>query len=291
MTGSSSLRGEAEGRWWLWELRSVNGKGLDVRLRIPDGLDGLEAGIRAAIGRSVHRGNVTVSLRLGGAEAAPAFAIDEAGLAAAIGALRRIEGASLAAGLTVRSPTLAEILMLRHVAAAPDTGEGSEETVERLLRSLDRVIEDFLQSRRDEGRAISAILSGQIDRIAGLVGEAAAAAEARRPAAEAALTEALRRVTAAVEVDAGRVAQELAMLAVRSDVTEELDRLQAHVSAARDLVAQGGPVGRRLDFLMQEFMREANTLCSKSGDKALTRIGLDLKTVIDQMREQVQNVE
>jgi uncharacterized protein (TIGR00255 family) len=292
MTGSSSLRGEEGGRSWLWDLRSVNGKGLDVRLRIPEGLDGLDAGIRAAVSREVQRGNVSVSLRLNGLEAGAAFTVDEAGLAAALAALRQIEAGAMAAGLTVRSPTLAEILSLRQVVAAPEAGEdNSERLVGQLLQSLDRAIADFVKARQAEGRAISAVLSAQIDRIGVLVGEAAAAAEARRPAAEAALTEALRRVAASVEVDAGRLAQELALLAVKADVTEEIDRLQAHVAAARDLVAQGGPVGRRLDFLMQEFMREANTLCSKSGDKALTRIGLDLKTVIDQMREQVQNVE
>jgi uncharacterized protein (TIGR00255 family) len=136
------------------------------------------------------------------------------------------------------------------------------------------------------------VLAAQIDRIGSLVGDAAATAEARRPALERSLAEALGRVAAGVPAtDPQRVAQELAMIAVKWDVTEEIDRLRAHVSAARALLAQGGALGRKLDFLMQEFMREANTLCSKSGDVQLTRVGLDLKVVIDQLREQVQNVE
>jgi uncharacterized protein (TIGR00255 family) len=146
--------------------------------------------------------------------------------------------------------------------------------------------------RRDEGRALAEVIARQTDRIAALAAEAATAAEARRPEMARSLSEALARVMAsAAEADPARVAQELALLAVKADVTEELDRLGAHVGAARKLLAAGGAVGRKFDFLMQEFMREANTLCSKSGNAGLTRIGLDLKHVIDQMREQVQNVE
>jgi uncharacterized protein (TIGR00255 family) len=143
-----------------------------------------------------------------------------------------------------------------------------------------------------EGAALARIVATQIDRIEALTGAARAAAEARRPLMQQALNDNLARVLAgAAEADPQRVAQELALLTVKADVTEELDRLTAHVAAARALLAEGGAVGRKIDFLMQEFMREANTLCSKSGNVDLTRIGLDLKTVIDQMREQVQNVE
>ncbi len=146
--------------------------------------------------------------------------------------------------------------------------------------------------RAAEGQALATVISGQVDKVAALGAEAKAAADARRPEMERALNENLARVLAgAAEADPARVAQELALLVVKADVTEEIDRLAAHVDAARALLAEKGAIGRKFDFLMQEFMREANTLCSKSGNAALTRIGLDLKTVIDQMREQVQNVE
>ena len=157
---------------------------------------------------------------------------------------------------------------------------------------FDRVLTQFLQMRATEGQALNGILAGQIVQIADLVAQATTAVTARKTDMERALRTALEKVTHSVaEVDETRVAQELALIAVKSDVTEELDRLTAHIEAARALLAQKGPVGRKFDFLMQEFNREANTLCSKSQNVDLTRIGLELKTVIDQMREQVQNVE
>jgi len=163
---------------------------------------------------------------------------------------------------------------------------------EAILKGLPDLISSFCDMRRAEGEALDSVLKDQLAQVAKLTRAAATEAEARKDDVQATLKANLARVLDnADNIDEGRIAQELAMLAVKQDVTEELDRLRAHVEAARDLLAAGSPVGRKLDFLMQEFNREANTLCSKSQSVALTRIGLDLKTVIDQMREQVQNVE
>ena len=161
-----------------------------------------------------------------------------------------------------------------------------------LRADLDPLLADFAAMRASEGKALAAVISAQISQIDTLTAEAKTAAESRRDDQARVLNDNLARVMSGVaEADPDRVAQELALLVVKADVTEELDRLAAHIAAARTLLAEKGAVGRKFDFLMQEFMREANTLCSKSGNAALTRIGLDLKTVIDQMREQVQNVE
>ena len=188
--------------------------------------------------------------------------------------------------------TAAALLQIKGVLDAGGAGDDTGAVLGALTVDLTPLIADFSAMRSAEGQSLGAIIRAQIDRIADLTGAARITAEARRPLTEAALTANLARVlVSAPEADPGRVAQELAILTVKSDVTEELDRLTAHIAAARALVEGGGAIGRKLDFLMQEFMREANTLCSKSGNVDLTRIGLDLKTTIDQMREQVQNVE
>jgi uncharacterized protein (TIGR00255 family) len=292
MTGYASRRGEGAGWSWVWDLRSVNGKGLDLRLRLPDWVEGLEPAARAQVAARVSRGNLTLSLKMTQAAGAAMFRVDSTALHAALTALGRAESAARGAGFEMRSMTAAEILSLKGIldAGAPD--EDTAALAQALLADLVPLIDDLIAARAREGAALSAVIAGQINRIERLTGEARAAAEARRPLMEATLKENLARVLAgAAEVDPARVAQELAMLVVKADVTEELDRLTAHVAAARKHLSSGGAIGKPLDFLMQEFMREANTLCSKAGSIDLTRIGLDLKTVIDQMREQVQNVE
>ncbi|MWD28885.1 DUF1732 domain-containing protein, partial [Aquicoccus sp. SCR17] len=190
----------------------------------------------------------------------------------------------------------ADLLALRGVmepAQASEDDEAGRAALARAVQAgLDAALEDFLEMRRSEGAALAALLEDHLAEIAALTEQAAEEAEARRPEAATALRAALARVMENAEnADPDRVAQELALLAVKADVTEELDRLRAHVAAARDLLAAGGAVGRRLDFLMQEFNREANTLCSKSQASVLTATGLELKAVIERMREQVQNVE
>ena len=292
MTGFATGRGQGAGYSWLWDLRSVNGKGLDLRLRLPDWIDGLEAAVRAALSAQVVRGNVSLSLRVQGQGGDDGVRINPGGLQSALAALGVAEDAARTAGLALAPVTAAALLQIKGVLDAGGAGDDTGAVLGALTVDLTPLIADFSAMRSAEGQALGAIIRAQIDRIADLTGAARITAEARRPLTEAALTANLARVlVSAPEADPGRVAQELAILTVKSDVTEELDRLTAHIAAARALVEGGGAIGRKLDFLMQEFMREANTLCSKSGNVDLTRIGLDLKTTIDQMREQVQNVE
>jgi uncharacterized protein (TIGR00255 family) len=292
MTGYATERGRT-GDWsWVWDLRSVNGRGLDLRLRLPDWIEGLEPAARAALQSEISRGSVTLSLKLSRTEDAGTATLDRAALRRTVSILREIEDLAAENELAVRHATAAEIAALPGVLSAPADEVDTAGLRTALLADLDRLISAFHASREAEGAALATVISGQIDRIEALTAEAAESAEARAEAQRAALKAAIARVLDAAEgVDEGRIAQELALLAVKSDVTEELDRLKAHVGAARTLLAGQGPRGRKLDFLMQEFNREANTLCSKAGSAALTAIGLDLKTVIDQMREQVQNVE
>jgi uncharacterized protein (TIGR00255 family) len=292
MTGFASLHAADAGVDRLWDIRSVNGKGLDLRLRLPDGIDGFEQAARAAVARAAARGNITLSLKLSrdGTDAGPRISV--AGLDAALTALHQIEEAALQRGLSLTSASMAEVLGLRGVIETGSETDDPAALLSLLTADLDRLLADFARMRRAEGAALAAVLSAQIDRIAALTAEAARLAAERRPMMEATLRDNLARVLAgAAEADPARVAQELAILTLKADVTEELDRLTAHIAAARALITEGGAVGRKFDFLTQEFMREVNTLCSKSGNVGLTRIGLDLKTVIDQMREQVQNVE
>ena len=294
MTGFAARRGAGAGYAWTWDMRSVNGKGLDLRLRLPDWIDGLEAAVRAELQKAVQRGNVSLTLKVTQEDASDlaAFRLNEPALSAALAALARVEAAAMDAGVTLRQPTAADVLTLRGVI--DQTGQDVDTTELRaaLVADLPALLEDFAAMRRTEGQALAQVLAGQLDRIAGLTADAQAETATRTATQADTLREALARVLAATDaVDETRLAQELALLAVKTDVTEELDRLAAHVAAARALVADAAPVGRKFDFLMQEFMREANTLCSKAQSLALTRIGLDLKTVIDQMREQVQNVE
>lgn len=293
MTGFAARKGQGAGFGWAWDLRSVNGKGLDLRLRVPDWIDGLEAALRAELGRALGRGNVSLSLRVAreGGEEAP-LRVNAPALQAVLRALGEVEEAAMGAGVTLAQATAADVLAVRGVL---DTGSVEEDTAPlraAILGDLPALLAEFNAMRAAEGAALKGVIAGQLDRIEALTGEARLEAEARREASAAALKEALAKVMANADgVDEARLAQELAMIAVKNDVTEELDRLAAHVAAARTLLSEAAPVGRKFDFLMQEFMREANTLCSKAQALALTRIGLDLKTVIDQMREQVQNVE
>ena len=292
MTGFASAKG-AFGAWgWTWELRSVNGKGLDLRLRVPDWLDGLETALRAELGKAVTRGNVTLSLRLTRDEGAGTLALNTATMGLVLDALHAVETEALARGMTLAPTTAGDLLALRGML---ETGTAAEDTgplVARLVAEFPGLVRDFVAMRRSEGKALAAILKGQLDQVETLTARAAELAEARREASADALRANLARVLDnAAGADPDRVAQELALMAVKADVTEEIDRLGAHVRAARALLAEGGAVGRKLDFLMQEFNREANTLCSKSQAVELTAAGLELKAVIDQMREQVQNVE
>lgn len=291
MTGFAAEAFEAGGRRWRFEARSVNGRGLELRLRLADGTEGLEPGFRAAAAKRLSRGSVSVALRPDEAGETGAPALNLAALDAAIAAAKIVEARAAAAGLDLQPASLGEILGLRCVleagASAPD-----EEAAPAFRAAFDRLLSALDAARAEEGARLSSTLSGQIDRIAALTDAAEAAFAEQEAGAPARLAERVARLQeAGAEPAPERLAQELALLAVKADVREELDRLRGHVEAARALLAAQGPVGRKLDFLTQEFNREANTLCSKAGSAALTAIGLDLKVVIDQLREQAQNVE
>ncbi len=297
MTGFANRKAEGLGFSWVWDLRSVNGKGLDCRLRLPDWVDGLETALRSELSQALSRGNVSLTLKLGrdAAEAGTgAFLLNPVALRGALSALAEIETAARQQGVALRSATAAEVLALRGITESPEAEADVDIAKLRtaLMADFAGLLGDFQVMRASEGASLNAVIAAQLTKVDALTAAAATEAHARREAQSIALQEALRRILANADgVDEARLTQELAMLAVKADVTEELDRLGAHIAAARSLLNDKGAVGRKFDFLMQEFMREANTLCSKSQSKILTRIGLDLKTVIDQMREQVQNVE
>jgi uncharacterized protein (TIGR00255 family) len=293
MTGFASAKGELGPHSWSWELRSVNGKGLDLRLRVPDWLDGLEAFLRAELTKSLHRGSVTLSLRIvRNDEAQGALSINEAVLSSVLDAMSDIEARAGAIGVHLAPSKASDLLTVRGLLEASGGDEDNGALLEQLKSEFPDVLAAFLTMRDTEGAALVPVLDGQLDLVATLTAQAAVLAEARKDVVADTLRSNLARVLNNADgADPDRVAQELAMMAVKADVTEEIDRLSAHVGAARELMAKDGAVGRKLDFLMQEFNREANTLCSKAQNTDLTAIGLDLKAVIDQMREQVQNVE
>lgn len=292
MTGFAALGGAIEGWNWAWDIRAVNARGLDIRLRIPDWIDGLEAQVRAAIAAVVKRGNVTVSLKLARDTGAGAEHIDTDALARVLAQMAEIDAAAAEAGLTLARATAADVLLARGVLVQPSPEDEAGPLARALAADMPALIDAFDAMRRSEGAALAGVLAGQLYHVAKRTQTAAELAEARRDQTSQRLKENLAKVLAnADSADPDRVAQELALIAVKSDVTEEIDRLRAHVDAARELLKTTGPVGRKLDFLMQEFNREANTLCAKAQSTDLTAVGLDLKATIDQMREQVQNVE
>lgn len=292
MTGFAADKGSEGGYNWSWDLRGVNGKGLDLRLRVPDWIEGLEPALRETLGKSLSRGNVTLSLRVTREESGGQLAVNESALNSAIAALKRIEAEAMEQGLSLAPSTPSDILTLRGIYEASTTDSESKTLLPKLVQEAAQLLVAFQDMRAREGAALARILTRQLNEFADLVQAAQDAATARRAEAAISLKSALARVLDNLDnVDPDRVAQELAIIAVKTDVTEELDRLRAHVDAARELLGVNGPVGRKFDFLMQEFNREANTLCSKAQSPALTRIGLEMKTLIDQMREQVQNVE
>lgn len=292
MTGFASAKGAAMGASWSWDLRSVNGKGFDLRIRVPEWIDGLEARLRSRLAAESLRGNVTLNLRLAREEGSPDLSVNPEGLRAIIAAMTRVEAEAMQAGLSLAPATAADILGLRGVLETRGLDADTAPLLAALMADFDRVLADFRAMRRAEGQALGQVIAGQLQQIAALVDQIATATEARAADIAAALQANLARVLDNSEgADPQRVAQELALIAVKADVTEEVDRLRAHIAAAKALLQETQPIGRKLDFLTQEFNREANTLCSKAQHAALTRIGLDLKTVIDQMREQVQNIQ
>ena len=292
MTGFASTQGSAEGWTWSVDIRAVNGRTLDLRLRLPD-IEGLEPEFRKRLQARLGRGNVTVQLKLVRDAAAAEFNLNDTALIKAMEVLSHVSHAADAAGLPVAPVSPAEIVAIRGVLETADNSDADIAALKKpLVDSLDQCLDAFIADRAREGAALAQILTAQIGEIARLTQAAEDTLGDREAAQKAAMERALGKLLDIGDMpEPARLAQELALIAVKTDVTEELDRLRAHIAVARDLLETDGPVGRKLDFLMQEFNREANTLCSKAQSGALTAIGLDLKTVIDQMREQVQNIE
>lgn len=293
MTGYASATGELNGFTWIWDLRSVNARGLDIRLRLPDGLDGVEDQLRKSLKQNVARGNISVTLRVSHPEDDGQYAVNPERLAQAISHLSSISAEAEMRGLPVAQVSAADIAQLRGVIEVRAANADSRAPlIVALKEQIPSLVDAFKASRLEEGRSLATILSGQVDTVETLVEKAEGLLDARSQAQADGLRDAMARIIDATEgADPDRIAQELALIAVKTDVREELDRLKAHVIAARSHLKAGEPAGRKLDFLMQEFNREANTLCSKAQFNELTSVGLDLKHVIDQMREQVQNVE
>lgn len=289
MTGFARRAGASGPYAWAWEAKSVNGRGLDIRLRTPPGYDSLAEEARKRLSAALARGQCQVFLSLNRAANAPRVRVNHDVLAAlveAVAAAPRREG--------IGPASLDGLLAVRGVVEIEEADdEATLAGLQRdLLAALDGLAQDLAQARRAEGEALARVIEGQLAAMEALV--AAATVDPARS------VEAIRaRIAAQIETimgardgfDRDRLHQEAALIATRADIQEELDRLRAHVASARALLAEGGAVGRKLDFLAQEFGREANTLCSKANDVSLSRIGLDLKAVVDQFREQVQNVE
>ncbi|MHA1108057.1 MAG: YicC/YloC family endoribonuclease [Alphaproteobacteria bacterium] len=296
MTGFARTEGANDGYGWGWELRSVNARNLDSRLRLPPGSDRLEAEARKRMGKQFKRGNISANLTLTRVNRTGGLAInrDVLGQVLALVAELRAE-ATGAAGADVAPPRIDGLLNVRGVLEQVEEEESEEardELYNALIASFSEALDALARGRDEEGARLAVVVEGQIDEIAGLVGAAEKVAEAQPEALDRRLRD---RMAELLENDSGlseeRLHQEVALLVAKADVREELDRLIAHIEAARELIAADDAVGRRLDFLCQEFNREANTLCSKAADIELTRIGLDLKAVIEQLREQIQNIE
>lgn len=289
MTAYASQSGTHGDVSWVWELRGVNGKGFDLRARVPDWIEGLEPALRAALSAAVKRGNIQASLKVTRAET-PGSGLNSAALATVLDQIKAVETAARTAEVTLSQASAVDILGLRAVSDGANNSDNAELAAE-IRADIAPLVAGFVDMRAREGAALHEVITAQLEGIKTLVQRAADCLPERAKALEEATRAGVARILKATDTDEQRLLQELAVLAIKSDVTEELDRLRAHITAAREMIATAGPVGRKLDFMMQEFNREANTLCAKSAHAELTAIGLDLKVGIDQMREQIQNVE
>jgi len=290
MTGFARSDGARGAVRWHWEARSVNGRGLDVRLRLAPGTDSLEPRVREAVARHVARGNVSLTLFVKSEAAATEIRLNEAALDQVLKAAERVRhltGCEL--------PRAEHLLSIKGVLEAVEPVEDEAELEVRnaaILADLEMVLKELATARAAEGARLAAILSDQLKEIERLVAQVEGSPARGAEAVKARLKEQVGKlVESGQPLDPQRLAQEAVLIATRADVEEELKRLASHITAARELIAAPGAVGRKLDFLAQEFNREANTLCSKANDTEVIRAGLALKAVIDQMREQVQNIE
>ena len=291
MTGFADSRGSHGGLRWRWEAKSVNGRGLDFRFRAPMGYEGLEVGARTLAAERLKRGSLQVVLTVAADESTRGFRVDAAALADAVRIAKRVaEETGLAPARVDGLLALKGVVVQEENAALNDEARMARDAA--LLESLANAFDLLVGARNAEGVKLEVILLRQIGDIERLTGEAGALA-AQQPLIlrERMMTQLKELLAPGTNMSEERIAQEIAMLAAKADLREELDRLSAHCQEARALIAGKDPAGRKLDFLAQEFNREANTLCSKSSDIQLTHVGLALKAVIDQFREQVQNVE
>ncbi len=290
MTGFADAQGARDGARWRWEAKSVNGRGLDLRLRTPPGFDGIEPPARMLANERFRRGSIQAALTYEDAEGVRGLRVDPVALASAVRIAKEV-----AAETGLPPARIDGLLALKGVIVQEDSGLGDAmERAKRdagILETLAAAFDSLARARRTEGAKLAAILESQIGDIARLTNEAGTLAATQPAALRNKLTAQLKELLEPGAIQEDRLAQEAALLAARADVREELDRLASHVQEARNLLASGEAVGRKLDFLAQEFNREANTLCSKSSDIQLTRTGLALKAAIDQFREQAQNVE
>lgn len=298
MTGFARAEGRAENPVpfsWTWEVRSVNSKALDIRLRLPHGFDSVEIPARQAAAAAFTRGSLTLNLAVHAEMSASDTGIDEDLLDALILLAERKTSQFGAVGRTITPPRLDGLMALAKGRNGGEPALDAESIAVRdrpVLAGLKTALEGLAVARREEGARLVPSIEGHLDTIAALCREAEAQAATQPGALKIKLIEQLRALAVEVpQLAPERLAQEAALLAAKADIREELDRLSAHVTQARDLLAKGEPCGRRLDFLSQEFNREANTLCSKSADVDLTRVGLALKSAIEQFREQIQNIE
>ena len=293
MTGFARESGSlGDGTAFVWELRSVNGRGLDLRLRLPNGQDALEPVLREATAKRLKRGNVSATLTLK-REERPKLTVDPAALEQALRLALDLAG-RIRGSVAPRAEALLALPGVMR-AEVPEVDEAQQDAARAALaEAYGRALSGLVAARQGEGARLHGILTGLLDEIAALHAAATEAAAGQPEAQRAKLLEQLAALlgeSGRARVPEERLAQEVALLAQKSDVREELDRLTAHIEAARALLAAGDGAGRKLDFLTQEFVREANTLCSKSASVPLTRIGLDLKAAIERLREQAANVE
>jgi uncharacterized protein (TIGR00255 family) len=290
MTGFARASGAIDGLHWQWEIKSVNGKTLDVRCRLPSGFETLEQGVRAAAAEKLKRGSLQVSLNVSGATQPDTVQLNEPVLEQVLSAAERLR--HRIGGEPLRADLIIGMRGVLEAAPAEEDEAAFERRSVAILTSFHEALATLAQARREEGGRLQLLIAAQIDRIEML---ANAARDNPARTAEAIRARLAEQVARLMETGAGfdevRLHQEAILIANRADIQEELDRLMSHIEAARALIGSSEAIGRKFDFLAQEFNREANTLCAKAADKSLTSIGLDLKIVIDQLREQVQNIE
>jgi uncharacterized protein (TIGR00255 family) len=290
MTGFARGHGMSGTYGWAWELKSVNAKGLDLRLRLPPGWDAVEAPVRGSAAQVLARGTVYGTLTVERQGVAPVVRVNEPVLAAVLATLKGLSGRVEAA-----EPRLDGILALKGVIEVLDEDEHEEErgaAEAAVIAGFGATVAELVGMRRREGETLGQVLTQRIKEIGALAARAEATPGRRPEAIKARIAEQVAMLLdASKRFDADRLHQEAILIASKVDIREELDRLASHVAQVERLIANGGAIGRRLDFLAQELNREANTLCSKSNDVELTNIGLELKSVVEQFREQVQNLE